>query len=1225
MAFAGRRDVPEPPDFGILKRLARDQLIYLLEQLPGKKDMFIEADLMSPLDRIANVSILKHEVDKLYKVESRPALSASDQFCFLVRPRIKTMRYIADIVNADKMSGRSRKYKIIFSPQKFYACEMVLEEEGVLGDVTCDEWSFYLLPLDEDIISMELPEFFRDYFLEGDHRWINSVARALQLLNSLYGPFGKAYGIGRCAKMSYELWRDLEEESEGDGQGRKPEIGNVFLMDRDTDYVTALCSQVVYEGLVDDTFRIKCGSVDFGPDVTSSDKSIKVLLNAQDKVFSQIRNEHFSSVFGFLSQKSRNLQAQYDRRRGMDIKQMKNFVSQELKGLKQEHRLLSLHIGACESIMKKKTKQDFQEMIKAEHSLLEGFDIRESTSFIEEHIDRQVSPIESLRLMCLLSITESGLIPKDYRSLKTQYLQSYGPEHLLTFHNLKRIGLLTEQSAGETLTAVESKVSKLVTDRAAGKITDAFNSLARKSNFRAISKKLGLIPRVDGEYDLKMPRDMAYVFSGAYVPLSCKIIEQVLERRGWLGLEEVVRLLNGNEFSVSDSGAEDCPAWESQRVVLAVFLGGCTFSEIAALRFLGKERANERVQEASLNRRGERWAQSGAAAMRKSEVLAAEAVSCLNRAMAALRDIWEEIGIPEEQRLERTDVVKKHIKSLLDMMVAEEENLKERLLKSIAVCRKELDTLCKELQLDPFEAEEESTILQMEKNLRTRVEVLLKQKRDRKQELKTLQEQDRDLCDILCTAPFCIDGNAVPSLEDLDRYRRHLASLTAEKEQRREEFVSSKRQIILLMEELDHTPDTSFERDVVCEDEEAFCLSMDNIAALQNLLQQLEARRSLNEAVCAELRSRIIALWERLQVPVEERESSAVHVIGSRAKTRKALQLEVDRLEELKLQNMKSVIQAIRAELADYWDKCFYSQEQREGFSPYYDEDYTETLLELHDAEVEKMKSYYETHKDLFEAVQKWEENWKLFLELERKATDPSRFTNRGGNLLKEEKQRAKLQKTLSKLQEELESRVQAWEQEHEGTFLVKGQQFMEYVTEQWQLYRLEKEKEKQERHLKKSRQIETEMMYGSTPRTPIKRRVLGPHTPGKVRKLNGTSISSATPNSTVRSAFGGTIYHSPTSRLPPSGGKFGQARTPSRMAAKPPRPGYRERNKENMSQLNGTTLSGGCTPTAPAQRNHSVNSVASTYSEFARELSKASRSDNTSRVLNSTTTTAFC
>lgn len=192
--------------------------------------------------------------------------------------------------------------------------------------------------------------------------------------------------------------------------------------------------------------------------------------------------------------------------------------------------------------------------------------------------------------MCLLSITENGLIPKDYRSLKTQYLQSYGPEHLLTFSNLRRAGLLTEQAPGDTLTAVESKVSKLVTDKAAGKITDAFSSLAKRSNFRAISKKLNLIPRVDGEYDLKVPRDMAYVFSGAYVPLSCRIIEQVLDRRSWQGLDEVVRLLNCSEFAFTDTAKEDKASSESLRLILVVFLGGCTFSEISALRFLGREK-----------------------------------------------------------------------------------------------------------------------------------------------------------------------------------------------------------------------------------------------------------------------------------------------------------------------------------------------------------------------------------------------------------------------------------------------------------------------------------------------------------------------------------------------------------------------------------------------------------------------------------------------------------
>ncbi|XP_040198404.1 vacuolar protein sorting-associated protein 33B isoform X1 [Rana temporaria] len=583
-----RLDPPNLPDFTILKRLARDQLIYLLEQLPGKKDLFIEPELMSPLDRIANVSILKqHDVDKLYKIDNKPIYTNADQLCFLIRPRIKHVKNIANLVNKDKKSKISRKYKIIFSPQKFHTCDMILEQEGIYGDVTTDEWSFYLLPLDDDIISMELPEFFRDYFLEGDQRWIATVPRALNLLNSIFGPISKIYGIGRCSKMVLDIWQAYLDQEESDRKDRKPEIGHVFMIDRDVDYVTPLCSQVVYEGLVDDIFRIKCGSVEFGPEVTSSDKSIKVLLNSQDKVFGEIRNEHFSNIFSFLSQKARNLQSQYDKRQGMDIKQMKSFVSQELKGLKQEHRLLSLHIGACESIMKRKTKQDFQELLKTEHSLLEGFDIRESIGVIEEHINRQISPIDSLRLLCLLSITENGLIPKDYKSLKTQYLQSYGPEHLLTFSNLKRTGLLTEQVPGETLTAVESRVSKLVTDKAAGKITDAFSSLAKKGHFRGISKRLGLIPRVDGEYDLKTPKDMAYVYSGAYIPLSCKLIEQVLTRKGWTGLEEVTRLLNGNEFAeqISDRNSYS----ESQRIILAVFLGGCTFSEISALRFLGKE------------------------------------------------------------------------------------------------------------------------------------------------------------------------------------------------------------------------------------------------------------------------------------------------------------------------------------------------------------------------------------------------------------------------------------------------------------------------------------------------------------------------------------------------------------------------------------------------------------------------------------------------------------
>ncbi|XP_062927091.1 protein regulator of cytokinesis 1b isoform X4 [Mobula hypostoma] len=571
--------------------------------------------------------------------------------------------------------------------------------------------------------------------------------------------------------------------------------------------------------------------------------------------------------------------------------------------------------------------------------------------------------------------------------------------------------------------------------------------------------------------------------------------------------------------------------------------------------------------------------------VRRSDALATESVTCLNAALAHLRNIWEEIGIPEDQRLQRTEVVKKHIKGLLDMMIAEEENLRQRLKKSIAVCQKELHAVCQELSLAVCLPEEDCTMLQLEKDLRTRLEVLLKEKKERMAKLKSLKEQDEELCDILCTTSYSIDVDAVPSIEQLDAFCAHIASLNEEKERRRAEFVATKKKIILCMDELDQLPDTSFERDIVCEDEDAFCLSNENIIGLKTLLQQLEMKRTQNEAKCSELRSQIINLWDWLKISDEERNAFAVNMVGSRAKTMQTLQTELERLEVLKLQNMKNVIEAVRQELVSYWDKCFFSSEQRQAFAPYYEENYTEDLLQLHNLELNRLKQYYQTHQQLFEGVWKWEENWQLYLGFEKKASDPNRFTNRGGNLLKEEKQRTKLYKMLPKLEEELKVQIEAWEQEHCSQFLVNGQNFMGYVSEQWERHKLEKEREKQERQLKKNRLIEEEMLYGSAPKTPSKRKVNPANTPGKLRKPGQSTC------------------------------------TPGYSAKKLPRYGFNERNKENISHLSATAVSGASIGFSTQRNNLSVNSVATTYSEFARELSKVSKSNCQSQVLNSTTT----
>ncbi|XP_071345678.1 protein regulator of cytokinesis 1b isoform X3 [Trachinotus anak] len=565
--------------------------------------------------------------------------------------------------------------------------------------------------------------------------------------------------------------------------------------------------------------------------------------------------------------------------------------------------------------------------------------------------------------------------------------------------------------------------------------------------------------------------------------------------------------------------------------------------------------------------------------MRKSEVLAAEAVSCLNKALCHLKDIWEEIGIPEDQRLQRTNVVKNHIKSLLDMMIKEEESLRKRLISSIQTCRTEMEKLCLELQLSVFEEEEGISMLQQEKNIRTQMEALEKEKTRRMQQLKALLEQDQDLCDILCSMPYGITPDSVPSLEQLENFSQHITNQNAEKAKRHAEFMDLKKQIILHMGELDHIPETSFEKDVVCEDEDSFCLSRDNITALKLLVCQLEERKAENEAMCEAHREKIQQLWDRLQVPQEEREVFNEHMVASKKRNLEALKAEVQRLEELKLLNIRNVTDAIRSEIAVYWEKCFLSTDQRQAFAPYFSEDFTEELLSLHDAEIQRLKQHYEHHKELFEGVQRWEESWRLFQELEKKATDPARFTNRGGNLLKEEKQRSELHKSLPKLEKKLKAQIDAWENEQGREFLVNGQKFLEYVEEQWELHRIEKEKEKLERHLKKSKQTEEDMLYGTAVRTPTKRRFLGSTTPNKTRKMcNATSsISSGTSNSTMRSVYGGTVCRSPVPRPPLSANKGSGARTPG--GSKPPHPRQQGCDKENKAHLKGTPLSARLVP----------------------------------------------
>lgn len=68
-------------------------------------------------------------------------------------------------------------------------------------------------------------------------------------------------------------------------------------------------------------------------------------------------------------------------------------------------------------------------------------------------------------------------------------------------------------------------------------------------------------------------------------------------------------------------------------------------------------------------------------------------------------------------------------------------------------------------------------------------------------------------------------------------------------------------------------------------------------------------------------------------------------------------------------------------------------------------------------------------------------------MELEENATGPNRYNNRGGQLLKEEKERNKLAKQIPQIEEMLRDLADKYRQHHSIDFTTYGTTVSDYLT----------------------------------------------------------------------------------------------------------------------------------------------------------------------------------
>lgn len=524
-------------------------------------------------------------------------------------------------------SQTTHDFHIFWVPRRTLVTDQLLEEAGVLGEVNIAELPLFFFPLEKDVLSLELDDSFRDLYLSKDVTPNYLLAKALMEVQQNHGLFPRIIGKGDNAKHVADMLGRLRQEllaGEDANDSSKPSLTpsttneSVIIIDREVDFVTPLLTQLTYEGLIDELFGIQNNQAKVDTTVvgapaqssaaTSQSRKRTIQLDSSDTLYHQLRDANFAIVGGLLNKVARRLQqvqSDYEtKNKTKTLAELKEFVGR-LPGYQQEHQSARIHTGLAEEIIKHTRTDQFKGLLEVQQNLAAGAEPTSQLDRIEELVARETPLRETLRLLCIYSCLSGGVKPKEYDQFRRLVLHGYGYQHILTLNSLEKLQLFLSRS---------SPLAGMIP------MTGGATATGTKTNYTYLRKQLRLIVDEVQEDD---PNDVAYVYSG-YAPLSIRLVQCVLQKQyllsvtkgngvssagaassgaatqGWHGFDEAVKHVHGQTFYELQKGEDKAVRARAllsgsghKQTVFVVFVGGITFTEIAALRFLAKQEESE--------------------------------------------------------------------------------------------------------------------------------------------------------------------------------------------------------------------------------------------------------------------------------------------------------------------------------------------------------------------------------------------------------------------------------------------------------------------------------------------------------------------------------------------------------------------------------------------------------------------------------------------------------
>ncbi|KAF2438319.1 protein regulator of cytokinesis 1 [Karstenula rhodostoma CBS 690.94] len=229
-------------------------------------------------------------------------------------------------------------------------------------------------------------------------------------------------------------------------------------------------------------------------------------------------------------------------------------------------------------------------------------------------------------------------------------------------------------------------------------------------------------------------------------------------------------------------------------------------------------------------------------------------------------------------------------------------------------------------------------------------------------------------------------------------------------------------------------------------------LHNEDIAELKAKKERLVEEKRGRERRLGQLRSTIEDLWDRLNVDQAERKQFLASNRGCGLRAINEFEDELERLNELKRQNLHVFVEEARVKLQDLWDALYFSEEEMLDFTPAFSDVCTDALLSSHEAEISRLEVLKEQRLPILRKIDRHRELIKEREDLAQSSQDASRLMGKGqkgerrdpGKLLREEKMRKRISKELPKIEAELKATLEGWEDEYGRPFLVLGERYLD-------------------------------------------------------------------------------------------------------------------------------------------------------------------------------------